>query len=76
MGAASERGSDGQQAKPFSGLLREASFRKLQKVMSRKSTAQSVDGGFTTFTSGINAGWQRELASSKFRQVGRQKGKI
>jgi aquaporin PIP len=34
----------------------------------RKKSIAS-DAGFTTFTTGIRAGWQRELASRKFRQA-------
>lgn len=51
--------------------MRESSFRATLQSMRRRSSvsASGGDGGFTTFTSGIRGGWQRELASPKFRQV-------
>jgi aquaporin PIP len=42
-------------------------FRRDGAILRKKSIAS--DAGFTTFTTGIRAGWQRELASRKFRQA-------
>lgn len=64
--------TDKQQAKPHQGaIMRESSFRNTLQALRRKSQTAGAagDGGFTTFTSGIRAGWQRELASARFRQV-------
>jgi hypothetical protein len=68
VGAASGSAAD-KQAKPHFGLMRESSFRATLQSMRRRSSASASggDGGFTTFTR--NLGWQRELASPKFRQV-------
>jgi hypothetical protein len=52
--------------------MRESSFKQTLRSLRRKSSSSSssdMSGGFTTFTSGISVGWQRELALPKFRQV-------
>ena len=73
MGSGSGGGASGYASGLAAGIMREASFkasvRTLRKRSAAAAAAAAADAGFTTFTSGIRAGWQRELASIRFRQV-------
>ena len=63
-------GTSGYASGLAAGIMREASFKANVRTLRKRAAASaSSDAGFTTFTSGISAGWQREIASRKFRQV-------
>ena len=56
--------------------MRESSFKNAMSSLRRRTSAgASGDGGFATFTGAARGGWQRELASPKFRQVRRARAR-
>jgi hypothetical protein len=71
-GASAAVGASPAYSGPHASVFREASFRKSLKSLKKVASSRELaDSGFSTFTSGLRAGWQREAVTKKFWQVGR-----